>query len=79
MMWQEWIVTAIVALAAGYALWYWMPGALRQRLGVAQPALAKAPECGACSACGGCAAPTPASATKAYPQARPPIWMASER
>lgn len=48
-MWQDWVVYAVVALAGGYALWYWMPAALRQRL-----RLGKAPACGACSDCGGC-------------------------
>ena len=48
-MWQDWVVYAVVALAGGYALWYWMPAALRQRL-----RLGKAPACGSCSSCGGC-------------------------
>lgn len=60
-MWQDLVVYAVVALAGGYALWYWMPAALRGRL-----RLGKAPACGACSDCGGCGpgkasgkAPTP--------------------
>ena len=30
-MWQNLAVGAIVALAGLYALWYWMPAALRKR------------------------------------------------
>ena len=48
-MWQNLAVGAIVALAGLYALWYWMPAALRKRLGALRPALGKAPSCGACS------------------------------
>ena len=48
-MWQDLAVAAVVALAGLYALWYWMPAALRQRL-----RLGKAPACGSCSSCGGC-------------------------
>lgn len=48
-MWQNFVVYAVVALAGVYALWYWMPAALRRRL-----RLGKAPACGACSDCGGC-------------------------
>jgi len=57
-MWQDWAVGAIVAGAALYALWYWMPGALRRRLGAVRPALANKPGCGACSSCGGCSSAT---------------------
>ncbi len=45
-MWQNLAVGAIVALAGLYALWYWMPAALRKRLGALRPALGKAPSCG---------------------------------
>lgn len=74
-MWQDLIVGAIVALAGLYALWYWMPAALRKRLGRLRPALGKAPSCGACSDCGGCATPTRPSATA--PGERRAVWMAS--
>ena len=60
--WQDWVVYAVVALAGGYALLYWMPAALRQRL-----RLGKAPACGACSDCGGCA-PGKAPAPKKTPR-----------
>jgi hypothetical protein len=56
-MWQDITVGAIVALAAGYAAWYWLPAALRKRLGALRPGLGKAPSCGSCSDCGGCASP----------------------
>lgn len=44
-LWQNLAVGAIVLLAALYALWYWMPAALRKRLGRVRPALGKAPSC----------------------------------
>ena len=74
-MWQDIVVGAIVALAGGYALWYWMPGALRRRLGAVRPELAKKPGCGACSNCGGCA--TPAS-PRASGKGKKTVWMASK-
>jgi len=73
-MWQNLTVGAIVALACLYALWYWMPAALRRRLGALRPALGKAPSCGACSDCAGCAKPVDALA-----QGRKAVWMAPER
>jgi len=76
-MWQNLIVGAAVALACGYALWYWMPAALRKRLGAWRPALGKAPSCGACSDCGGCA--TKPSASAQAPGKNKPVWMAPER
>lgn len=80
MMWQEWVVGAVVALAGVYALWYWLPGAWRKRLGAVRPALGKAPSCGSCSDCGGCApvrkGPAPGAAQKSAP---PPVWMAPPR
>jgi hypothetical protein len=74
-MWQDLIVGAIVVLAGLYALWYWMPAALRKRLGRMRPALGKAPSCGACSDCGGCA--TPARPPATAPGERRAVWMAS--
>lgn len=74
-MWQDLIVGAIVVLAGLYALWYWMPAALRKRLGRMRPALGKAPSCGACSDCGGCA--TPAKPPAPAPGERRAVWMAS--
>ncbi|WP_051603074.1 hypothetical protein [Simplicispira psychrophila] len=53
-MWQDVAVGAVVVLAGVYALWYWMPAALRKRLGAVRPALGKSPSCGSCSSCGGC-------------------------
>lgn len=74
-MWQDLIVGAIVGLAGLYALWYWMPAALRKRLGRMRPALGKAPSCGACSDCAGCA--TPAMPSAPAPGERRAVWMAS--
>jgi hypothetical protein len=52
---QELIVWWIVAGAAAYAGWTWMPAAWRKRLVGVHPALARAPVCGACdSGCGTC-------------------------
>ena len=73
-MWQDLIVGAIVAMASLYALWYWMPAALRRRLGRMRPALGKAPSCGACSDC----ATKPGAPAEAPGQAKP-VWMAPKR
>lgn len=55
-MTQEWITAVIVFVAAAYALWYWLPAGLRQRLGRVHRTLAQVPGCGDCSSsCGGCA------------------------
>jgi hypothetical protein len=55
-MTQSWIVALIVAGAAAYAVWYWLPARLRRRLGRVHQALAKVPGCSDCSSsCGGCA------------------------
>ena len=80
-MWQNLAVGAIVAGAALYALWYWLPGALRRRLGAVRPALAKKPGCGSCSTCGGCgsAAAPPGGAPEGEAQSRKPVWMAPDR
>jgi len=74
-MWQDLIVGAVVVLAGLYALWYWMPAALRKRLGRMRPALGKAPSCGACSDCAGCA--TPATPSAPAPGEHRAVWMAS--
>ena len=80
-MWQDYAVGAIVAGAALYALWYWMPGALRRRLGAVRPALAQKPGCGSCSSCGGCGsmATPPGAAPEGDTQSRKPVWMAQDR
>jgi hypothetical protein len=75
-MWQNLAVGAIVALAGLYALWYWMPAALRRRLARIRPALGKAPSCGTCSDCGGCATPL---APGAQGGGGKTIWMAPRR
>ncbi len=74
-MWQDLIVGAIVAMASLYALWYWMPAALRRRLGRVRPALGKAPACGSCTDCGGCATPVDPAARQSG--ARKTVWMRS--
>lgn len=55
-MLQQWIAGIIVAFAAAYALWHWLPTGLRRRLGGRQKTLGEKPGCGACSSCGGCGA-----------------------
>ncbi|QNP59272.1 FeoB-associated Cys-rich membrane protein [Paenacidovorax monticola] len=49
---QEIVVGVIVALAAAYVVWRYLPAPWRQRLRRVHPALAEAPGCGGCSACG---------------------------
>lgn len=75
-LWQNLAVGAIVVLAVLYALWYWMPAALRKRLGRVRPALGKAPSCGSCSDCGGCATPVDPAARQAG--AGKTVWMHSQ-
>ena len=58
-MWQDLAVYTVVLVAGLYALWYWLPAPLRQRLGAVRPALGKAPSCGSCSSCGGCGPKVP--------------------
>ena len=53
---QELLMGLIVAAAAVYTVWAWMPAAWRARLGWVHASLARAPVCGACdSGCGTCA------------------------
>lgn len=81
-MLQQWIAGIMVAFAAAYALWYWLPAGLRRRLGRVQKKLGEKPGCGACSSCGGCGAtiepaksPGPDSGGGA---ARQVLWIASK-
>ena len=77
-MLQQWMAGIIVALAAAYALWYWLPAGLRRRLGRMQKKLGENPGCGACSSCGGCA--TAAKAEGAQPATgKQPLWMQPRR
>jgi hypothetical protein len=81
-MTQSWIVALIVAGAAAYAVWYWLPGGLRQRLGRVHQALAQTPGCGDCSSsCGGCAKAEAPSTGETGPTRIVPIRVqeASER
>ncbi len=69
-MWQQWITGLIVALAAAYMVWRWLPTGLRKKLGRVHPAMAQGAGCGSgggCSSCGGCSVNGPAS--KPAPQA----------
>ncbi len=80
-MWQDWAVGAIVLGAALYALWYWMPAALRRRLGAVRPALAQKPGCGSCSSCGGCgsAAAPPDGVAGGDAPSRKIVWVVQDR
>ena len=66
-MWQQWITGLIVALAAAYMLWRWLPAGLRKKLGRVHPAMGQSAGCGSgggggCSSCGGC---SPSAAPRA--------------
>lgn len=78
-MWQNIAVGAIVALAGGYAAWYWMPAALRRRLGALRPGWGKAPSCGACSDCGGCSTSARTPGAPGAGGQRTAVWMPPRR
>ena len=67
-MWQQWITGLIVALAAVYMLWRWLPAGLRKKLGRVHPAMGQSAGCGGgggggCSSCGGCSSSAAPRAT----------------
>ena len=67
-MWQQWITGLIVALAAAYMVWRWLPAGLRKKLGRGHPAMAQSAGCGSgggggCSSCGGCSSSAAPRAT----------------
>ena len=67
-MWQQWITGLIVALAAVYMVWRWLPAGLRKKLGRVHPAMAQSAGCGSgggggCSSCGGCSSSAAPRAT----------------
>jgi len=67
-MWQQWITGLIVALAAAYMVWRWLPAGLRKKLGWVHPAMAQSAGCGGgggggCSSCGGCSSSAAPRAT----------------
>ena len=82
-MLQQWIAGMMVAFAAAYALWYWMPAGLRRRLGRVQKKLGEKPGCGACSSCGGCGTTTqpvqPLGPTSGGDAERQVVWMQPRR
>ena len=68
-MWQQWITGLIVAAAAAYMLWRWLPAGLRKKLGRVHPAMGQSAGCdgggggGGCSSCGGCSSSAAPRAT----------------
>ncbi|MBG6075478.1 hypothetical protein [Polaromonas sp. CG_9.11] len=78
-MLQQWIAGVMVAFAAAYALWYWLPAGLRRRLGRVQKKLGEKPGCGACSSCGGCATTGKRPAADGAEGQRQPLWMKPDR
>lgn len=78
-MLQQWIAGILVAFAAAYALWYWMPAGLRRRLGRVQKKLGEKPGCGSCSSCGGCGTTTeqakPPGQSSGESAARQVLWI----
>lgn len=67
-MWQQWITGWIVALAAAYMVWRWLPAGLRKKLGRVHPAMGQSAGCGSgggggCSSCGGCSSSAAPRAT----------------
>ena len=67
-MWQQWITGLIVALAAAYMVWRWLPAGLRKKLGRVHPAMGQSAGCGSgggggCSSCGGCSSSAAPRAT----------------
>ncbi len=72
-MLQQWIAGIMVAFAALYALWYWMPAGLRRRLGRVQKKLGEKP---ACSSCGSAGKAPVADGAEGQ---RQPLWMQPRR
>ena len=77
---QQLIVGLIVAAAALYVLWRYLPARWRRGLGRVHPGLAQAPGCGGgdeggCNRCGSCGVPPEAGAEKpmAMPAPRRPV------
>ena len=67
-MWQQWITGLIVALAAAYMVWRWLPAGMRKKLGRVHPAMGQSAGCGSgggggCSSCGGCSSSAAPRAT----------------
>ena len=44
-MWQQWITGLIVALAAAYMVWRWLPAGLRKKLGRVHSAMGQSAGC----------------------------------
>lgn len=67
-MWQQWITGLMVAAAAAYMVWRWLPAGLRKKLGRVHPAMGQSAGCGSgggggCSSCGGCSSSAAPRAT----------------
>lgn len=60
-MTQEFWVGLIVALAALYLVWRWLPARWRRRLGLRAPSVKDSSDCATCSGCSGGACDAPAA------------------
>ncbi|TXK33524.1 hypothetical protein FVQ98_01205 [Ottowia sp. GY511] len=63
---QEWIVAVIVALAALYVVWRFLPRTWRQQLGdrLGWRGAADSGACSSCADCSGCGPKSPSSTRK---------------
>lgn len=51
---QIWMASGMVAMALLYVIWYYLPKAVRQRLGTVHPVLGADQACDSCQNCPGC-------------------------
>ncbi|WP_338798890.1 hypothetical protein [Acidovorax sp. DW039] len=80
-MWQQWITGLMVALAAAYMVWRWLPAGLRKKLGRVHPAMAQSAGCGSggdggCSSCGSCSSGGGSKGSDNQPQTIQGPWSA---
>lgn len=83
-MWQQWITGLIVALAAAYMVWRWLPAGMRKKLGRVHPAMAQSAGCGSggdggCSSCGSCSSGGGSRGSDSAPQTIQGPWSAGSK
>lgn len=83
-MWQQWITGLMVALAAAYMVWRWLPAGLRKKLGRVHPAMAQSAGCGSggdggCSSCGSCSSGGGSGGSDNRPQTIQGPWSAGNK